>query len=503
MEGLPSDWGRAHEWWAEQATFRGRINGASQCPFSYCFSPGSVVVLSRCLKDASTVAARAEPTFLKKTLENLLSARGSNRRVSFAARRGKEGLMTRQLPSKPSLEQLRKQAKDIHKAHKKADPSCCAVLRHLKSLADKPDADILKAEVSLRDVQFALAMEYGFKSWMELKETVSDNGRLSVVPDLARCLAEASRDELPLTATQEERDALLQSISGAILHDFDSKDSAPEVEITSGHNRGYPNTVFVVFMWEFMGKARSLWYWPDGRPFELLTSSLSVNEHEESLRHLKGLSKAQLVAACREANDSWGVHPFMEMYARKSQEANEEFDPAPFHSMMLDDSLDANLRRSLLNLIGINFHKPCWTYIRQDMEVYGRILKSPLEELETRLVAACTIERFIGSLYIQQYRQTPELSRIAITVERRKRIYPEVGRMLADDATHFSSEERERLVFLQSCATMCARALLALVKTSHLERGGPAIQNTLAQIARLNLIVEPDMISGIEAVRGG
>jgi type IV pilus assembly protein PilB len=84
--------------------------------------------------------------------------------------------MTRQLPSKPSIEQLRNQAKDIHKAHKNGEHSCCAVLRNLHQFKDKPDEEILKTEVGLQEIQFALAMEYGFKNWNELKASAGTSG---------------------------------------------------------------------------------------------------------------------------------------------------------------------------------------------------------------------------------------------------------------------------------------------------------------------------------------
>lgn len=84
--------------------------------------------------------------------------------------------MTRQLPSNPSLAQLRKQAKDILKVQKNGDASCCAILRNMRQFKDKPDEDILKTDLGLQEVQFALALEYGFKTWNELKQDVLKTG---------------------------------------------------------------------------------------------------------------------------------------------------------------------------------------------------------------------------------------------------------------------------------------------------------------------------------------
>jgi len=97
--------------------------------------------------------------------------------------------MTSQLPTDPSLKHLRLQAKNILKAFSRGDSSCCGVLRHLHQFKDKPDVRILANEVSLAEVQFALAIEYGFKNWAELKKYVVErieNKNDSFVRNLTR-----------------------------------------------------------------------------------------------------------------------------------------------------------------------------------------------------------------------------------------------------------------------------------------------------------------------------
>ena len=81
--------------------------------------------------------------------------------------------MTPSLPANPSLRFLKEQAKDVLKAHKAGDSSSCQVLRKLRRFAATADADILAAKVPLKEVQFALAMFYGFKSWDELQKHVT------------------------------------------------------------------------------------------------------------------------------------------------------------------------------------------------------------------------------------------------------------------------------------------------------------------------------------------
>lgn len=80
--------------------------------------------------------------------------------------------MARFLPPQPDLEHLKNEAKSLLKALKKGDSSVCPVFRRLKRLAESDDAQILSADISLTEAQFALAMEYGFASWDELRQAV-------------------------------------------------------------------------------------------------------------------------------------------------------------------------------------------------------------------------------------------------------------------------------------------------------------------------------------------
>ncbi|MEI7832376.1 MAG: hypothetical protein WCJ56_04160, partial [bacterium] len=83
------------------------------------------------------------------------------------------------LPSRPSLENLKKQAKSLLHSHQQRDQAVCAVLRHLQRFATASTDEILSAELSLNEVQFALAQDYGFTSWRAMKQHVeqADPGR--------------------------------------------------------------------------------------------------------------------------------------------------------------------------------------------------------------------------------------------------------------------------------------------------------------------------------------
>jgi hypothetical protein len=80
--------------------------------------------------------------------------------------------MIRSLPPNPTLKHLKHQAKDLLKGHREHDPGVCSILRLLGRFARSSDEEILDADLTLSEAQFALAMEYGFDSWSALREHV-------------------------------------------------------------------------------------------------------------------------------------------------------------------------------------------------------------------------------------------------------------------------------------------------------------------------------------------
>lgn len=74
------------------------------------------------------------------------------------------------LPPTPDLQHLKKQAKDLLKARQAEDPQALATLReHLPRLARDEDAP-----VALHDAQTAIARQYGFASWADLRAAVGE-----------------------------------------------------------------------------------------------------------------------------------------------------------------------------------------------------------------------------------------------------------------------------------------------------------------------------------------
>lgn len=80
--------------------------------------------------------------------------------------------MPRSLPAAPNLEHLKKQAKDLRKSHQNQSADALATLRLLHQFAELSDPEIFASKLSLNEAQLALALDYGFKGWSELKTHV-------------------------------------------------------------------------------------------------------------------------------------------------------------------------------------------------------------------------------------------------------------------------------------------------------------------------------------------
>ena len=103
--------------------------------------------------------------------------------------------MSRQLPTRPNLEYLRKEAKDLLETLLRQDPSA-----------------------QLSDAQHALAREYGFVSWPALKTSVED--RLAAFARGARLFAGAWKADL----ARSQRHPANQFQSATIGFEVDGQD---------------------------------------------------------------------------------------------------------------------------------------------------------------------------------------------------------------------------------------------------------------------------------------
>ncbi|SOD03407.1 Ankyrin repeat [bacterium JGI 053] len=86
----------------------------------------------------------------------------------------------RTLPARPSLAQLRLQARELHREHRDGgSPAAARVAVHHPHLKGRPPREVLAHPLKLADAQLVLAREYGFESWAALKHRVEIGSRVA------------------------------------------------------------------------------------------------------------------------------------------------------------------------------------------------------------------------------------------------------------------------------------------------------------------------------------
>ncbi len=81
----------------------------------------------------------------------------------------------RELPDRPSLENLKKQAKTLHRQIIAGDDEAIARARqYLPRLGGVDAADVAAAGVTLQEVQYILAVEYGYGKWQDLLASLGE-----------------------------------------------------------------------------------------------------------------------------------------------------------------------------------------------------------------------------------------------------------------------------------------------------------------------------------------
>src|SRR5580693_4147011 len=101
---------------------------------------------------------------------------------------------TRRLPKQPSLEQLRKQAKDLLRQYRAGDSAAVAEVERFER---RPDA----ATFALNDAQRVLARAYGYESWPKLKAFI-DGANVARLAEAVQA-GDAARVRVLLSARPE------------------------------------------------------------------------------------------------------------------------------------------------------------------------------------------------------------------------------------------------------------------------------------------------------------
>ncbi len=124
----------------------------------------------------------------------------------------------RSLPLRPSLEHLQKQAKALLKAVNAGDRDAAAQFRTSRpALLKASDADIATAKLSLRDAQAAIAHEYGFEKWTDLKKRVTELSRSNRV--------EVKKTEDAIYTSASYADRIRQELGNCLIETTISQDA--------------------------------------------------------------------------------------------------------------------------------------------------------------------------------------------------------------------------------------------------------------------------------------
>jgi ankyrin repeat protein len=143
----------------------------------------------------------------------------------------------RVLPSSPSIEQHKKQAKELRRAYRDGDAASGARLRAaLPRLRDLTDAQLLEAPLTLSDAQFVIAREHGFESWAKFKrhvETLAAEHRARVQDFLSAATPNPAEDHRAGTALRATE--LLNEYPDLAEADIFAASASGNVDAVAGH----------------------------------------------------------------------------------------------------------------------------------------------------------------------------------------------------------------------------------------------------------------------------
>ena len=123
-------------------------------------------------------------------------------------------------PSKPDLNHLKFQARDLLKGHAAHDRGVAQRIREFHSrLRAATDVEIFATALKLSDAQFMIAREYGFKSWARLKAHVES-------PDLASRLTLPHHERIEDAVFRHAVDLLDAGGCGGIARAFEAASEA-------------------------------------------------------------------------------------------------------------------------------------------------------------------------------------------------------------------------------------------------------------------------------------
>lgn len=153
--------------------------------------------------------------------------------------------MPQQLPLRPSLEQLKRQAKLLLKGHRSADPGALTRIRESHPRwRNRNENEIAASPFILADAQLAIAKEYGFASWSKLQSHVKTLEAAGATAEVVAGLRDAagSGDLVRLTGLLDAHPELIDERGGegvrTALHQavFGNSEAAVKLLLERGAN---------------------------------------------------------------------------------------------------------------------------------------------------------------------------------------------------------------------------------------------------------------------------
>lgn len=92
--------------------------------------------------------------------------------------------MTYQLPNRPNIDHLKKQAKDLLVEQRQCDPK--AIQRIMAHHPSRSNID--QKSISLSDTQAVIAREYGFESWPKMKSFIESKSGMGISETLTKAI---------------------------------------------------------------------------------------------------------------------------------------------------------------------------------------------------------------------------------------------------------------------------------------------------------------------------
>jgi hypothetical protein len=161
---------------------------------------------------------------------------------------------SKSLPSSPSLDHLKYQAKDLLNAHTAKSPEALARIRafHPK-FAGKKDHEVQAGRFSLSDAQLIVAREYGFESWPKLKhhvELASRTNAQAAIPATA-----------PAPSPRDSAD-YLENLARDLVAAYESGDAAAIQRLNEHYGQSFTHGDVRAAVWHNVNKVRQA----QGRP---------------------------------------------------------------------------------------------------------------------------------------------------------------------------------------------------------------------------------------------